>query len=102
MIKINIIKKYYYKKNKKFFQKKIITINKFILNKNLIVKLNFYEYVNNKLQIFNFKGILINNKSNNYIILLKFNNNDIIYLYFNLNTFNLINIFKTGKFNINK
>ncbi|CDO67279.1 hypothetical protein PRCDC_API04600 [Plasmodium reichenowi] len=101
MIKINIIKKYYYKKYKNFFQKKIIINKKFILNKNLIIKLNFYEYIRNKLQIFNFKGILLNNKNNNYIILLKFNNNDIIYLYFNLNTFNLINIFKIGKFNIN-
>ncbi|CAA9991357.1 hypothetical protein PKNA1_C2_API05400 [Plasmodium knowlesi strain H] len=97
-MKLNIIKKYYYKKNKKLF--KIINSN-FILNNYIIIKLNIYEYINNNLQIFTFKGIIINkNNKNNYIIILKYNNYDILYLYFYLNSLNLINIFKIGKFNI--
>nr|BBB58242.1 hypothetical protein [Plasmodium inui] len=97
-MKLNIIKKYYYKKNKKLF--KIINSN-FILNNYIIIKLNMYEYINNNLQIFNFKGIIINKSNkNNHIIILKYNNYDILYLYFYLNSLNLINIFKIGKFNI--
>nr|BAL70647.1 open reading frame 101 [Plasmodium coatneyi] len=97
-MKLNIIKKYYYKKNKKLF--KIIHCN-FILNNYIIIKLNMYEYINNNLRIFTFKGIIINKSNkNNYIVILKYNNYDILYLYFYLNSLNLINIFKIGKFNI--
>nr|BBB58039.1 hypothetical protein [Plasmodium cynomolgi]BBB58068.1 hypothetical protein [Plasmodium cynomolgi] len=97
-MKLNIIKRYYYKKCKKLF--KIIN-NNFILNNYIIIKLNMYEYINNNLQIFNFKGIIINkNNKNNHIIILKYNNYDILYLYFYLNSLSLINIFKIGKFKI--
>nr|BBB58126.1 hypothetical protein [Plasmodium fragile] len=97
-MKFNIIKTYYSKKNKKLF--KIINSN-FILNNYTIIKLNMYEYINNNLKIFNFKGIIINkNNKNNYIMILKYNNYDILYLYFYLDSLNLINIFKIGKFNI--
>ncbi|CRG98254.1 hypothetical protein PGAL8A_API04400 (apicoplast) [Plasmodium gallinaceum] len=98
-MKLNIIK-YYYIKNKKLI---FNNINKnFIFKKYIIIKLFFYEYINNKLKIFNFKGIFINNNSNNNIILLKYNNNDILFLYFYLNIFNLITILKLGKLNLNK
>ncbi|SBT72626.1 hypothetical protein, conserved (apicoplast) [Plasmodium malariae] len=96
-MKINIIK-YYYKKNKKLYK-----YNNFIIKNFIIIKLNFYEYIKNNLQIFNFKGILISkNYKYNFIIILKYNNYDIILLYFYLNSLNLINIFKIGKFNFNK
>ncbi|SBT86808.1 hypothetical protein PMUG01_API004400 (apicoplast) [Plasmodium malariae] len=96
-MKINIIK-YYYKKNKKLYK-----YNNFIIKNFIIIKLNFYEYIKNNLQIFNFKGILISkNYKYNFIIILKHNNYDIILLYFYLNSLNLINIFKIGKFNFNK
>ncbi|SCQ17354.1 hypothetical protein POCGH01_API004400 (apicoplast) [Plasmodium ovale] len=97
-MKINIIK--YYNK----YNKKILKNNNYILNKKYItIKLNFYEYIKNKLQIYNFKGILINycNKYN-YIIILKYNNYNTIFLFLYLNSLNLINIYKIGKFNLIK
>ncbi|SBT79082.1 hypothetical protein POWCR01_000242900 (apicoplast) [Plasmodium ovale] len=97
-MKINIIK--YYNK----YNKKTLKNNNFILNnKYIIIKLNFYEYIKNKLQIYNFKGILINyyNKYN-YIIILKYNNYNTIFLFLYLNSLNLINIYKIGKFSLTK
>ncbi|VVF13559.1 hypothetical protein, conserved (apicoplast) [Hepatocystis sp. ex Piliocolobus tephrosceles] len=96
-MKINIIK-YNYKKNKKINKN-----NNFILKIYSIIKLNFYEYINNKLKIYSFKGIIIDKcNKNNKIIILKYDNYNIILLYFYLNSINLINIFKIGKININK
>ncbi|VUC58740.1 hypothetical protein PBANKA_API00140 [Plasmodium berghei ANKA] len=102
-MKINVIK-YYYNKCK-VLNKNIIKNrnNNFILNYSNIVRLYFYEYIQNKLQIFSFKGILLNKYvRNNNIIIIKYDNYNIIFLYFYLNSKNLINIFKLGKFNLNK
>ncbi|CRH02969.1 hypothetical protein PRELSG_API05400 (apicoplast) [Plasmodium relictum] len=99
-MKINIIKYYYKNNSKKLFKNK--NINNIILNNIFLIKLNFYEYINKKLQIYNFKGILLKNKKNNNILILKYNNNDILFLYFYLNIYNLINIYKLGIFNITR
>ncbi|GAW84768.1 open reading frame 101 (apicoplast) [Plasmodium gonderi] len=100
-MKLNIVKKYYYIKNKILFK---IIYNNYILNNNIIIKINVYEYNNynnnicNKLKIFKFSGIIFKkNNKNNYIIILKYNNYDILYLYFYLNSLNIIKVFKIGK-----
>nr|YP_008757413.1 hypothetical protein [Leucocytozoon caulleryi]BAN94693.1 hypothetical protein [Leucocytozoon caulleryi] len=103
MIILNTIK-YYYIKNLKYIHYKYNS--NFILKKNIIIKCIYYEYINNiLLHIYYFKGILIQYiKKNNSIIILKYDNiyKDIILLYCNLNTNNLINISKLGTYNIKK
>nr|AAF34742.1 unknown [Plasmodium chabaudi] len=102
-MKINIIK-YYYNKYK-ILNKNVIknNNNNFILNYSSIIKLYFYEYIKNNLQIFSFRGLLLNKyKKNNNIIIIKYDNYNIIFLYFYLNSKNLINILKIGKLNLNK
>ncbi|CAD2107647.1 hypothetical protein PVBDA_API_0100030 (apicoplast) [Plasmodium vinckei brucechwatti] len=102
-MKINIVK-YYYNKYK-VLNKNIVKNknNNFILNDSSIIKLYFYEYIKNKLQIFSFKGILLYRYiKNNNILIIKYDNYNVIFLYFYLNSKNLINIFKLGKLNLNK